>query len=252
MNRFVLPLAAVVLALTAPASAAPLPGSILSAPGRSEAALAADAGRQPLKVMDYWGVKKSERVLDMMAGAGYYSELLARVVGPKGSVVAFVNSPGPLDDQPKIAEHWTALQKRNPNVRLQKGSVTAPPFAPGSFDKILLHLEYHDFYWVSEKYHYPRVEPREVLARLYAALKPGGTILLVDHIANAGGDTRETVDKLHRIDPEVARADFLAAGFVLDGESDLLKHSDDDHTKLVFDMPRGTTDRFMMRFRKPG
>jgi predicted methyltransferase len=84
-------------------------------------------------------------------------------------------------------------------------------------------------------------------------VKPGGIVGVVDHVAAAGGDTRQVVDKLHRIDPAVIRADFEQAGFVLDGESDLLRNSGDDHSKLVFDPSvRGKTDRVVYRFRKPG
>jgi predicted methyltransferase len=76
---------------------------------------------------------------------------------------------------------------------------------------------------------------------------------VVDHVAEAGGDTRQVVDKLHRIDPAVIRADFERAGFVFDGEADLLRNPADDRSKLVFDPSvRGKTDRVVYRFRKPG
>ena len=75
---------------------------------------------------------------------------------------------------------------------------------------------------------------------------------MVDHVAEPGGDTRAVADKLHRIDPAVVRADFERAGFVFDGEADLLSNPADDHSKLVFDPAiRGKTDRIIYRFRKP-
>ena len=71
-------------------------------------------------------------------------------------------------------------------------------------------------------------------------------------MATAGGDTAEVVDKLHRIDPAVVKADFAKAGFTLDGESDVLAHPDDAHTIMVFDEAiRGKTNQFLFRFRKP-
>ena len=83
-------------------------------------------------------------------------------------------------------------------------------------------------------------------------MKPGGTVGVVDHVAAPGGDTREVVAKLHRIDPAVVRADFERAGFLFDGESALLRNPADDHAKLVFDPAvRGKTDRIVYRFRKP-
>jgi predicted methyltransferase len=76
-------------------------------------------------------------------------------------------------------------------------------------------------------------------------------VAVIDHVGEAG-DTREVVEKTHRIDPATVRSDFLQAGFVLDGESDLLANPDDDHEVNVFDPAvRGKTDRFVMRFRKP-
>ncbi len=73
-----------------------------------------------------------------------------------------------------------------------------------------------------------------------------------DHVASAGGDVAKVVDTLHRIDPALVQQDFARAGFVFDGESKVLAHPEDDHTKLVFDESiRGKTDQFIYRFRKP-
>jgi predicted methyltransferase len=83
-------------------------------------------------------------------------------------------------------------------------------------------------------------------------MKPGGTVAVIDHAANPGGDTRKVVEDLHRIDPAVIRADFERAGFVLDGQSDMLRNPADDHSLLVFDPAiRGKTDRAVLRFKKP-
>lgn len=246
---FAAALAATILSSATLAAVSP---KILDTPGRSENAHKADAGRKPIEVLDFFGVKPGIRALDIMAGGGYYSELLGQAVGPKGSVVAFINKTPEDGDSAKLDEAWGKLLAREPNVRLQKGMVDNLQFAAKSFDFALLHLEYHDFYWTSEKYHYPHVNPDDALKRIYAAMKPGGIVGVVDHVADPNGDTRATVDKLHRIDPAVVKADFLRAGFVLDGESPLLMTGADDHSKLVFDESvRGKTDRFVFRFRKP-
>lgn len=237
--------------VAAPLCAAVSP-KILDVAGRSDNARKADAGRRPIEVLNFFGVKPGMRALDLMAGGGYYSELLGQAVGPKGGVVAFINKTPEDGDTAKLDEAWGKLLARAPNVRLQKGMVNDLQFAPASFDFALLHLEYHDFYWESEKYHYPHVEPDQALARIFAAMKPGGVVGVVDHVADAGGDVRQVVDKLHRIDPAIVKADFLRAGFVLDGESPLLMTGADDHAKEVFDPAvRGKTDRFVFRFRKP-
>ena len=229
---------------------------ILDVPGRSENAHKADVGRRPIEILNFFGVKPGMHTLDLMAGGGYYSELLGQSVGPKGSVTAFINKTPEDGDSAKLQAAWDKLLAREPNVKLVKGSVDDLQFAAKSFDFALLHLEYHDFYWESAQYHYPHVNPDDALRRLYAAMKPGGIVGVVDHVADAGAkdekSTRAVVDKLHRIDPAVVKADFLRAGFVLDAESPLLMTGVDDHAKEVFDPSiRGKTDRFVFRFRRP-
>ena len=222
----------------------------VSGPGRPADQIALDASRHPAEVLAFLGLKKGMTTADIMAGAGYYSEIMARVVGHRGKVLAF--EPRQFydgDDKAKAA--WVALSGRAANA-----SVTSYPFdgfaAPAnSFDFTLLHLVYHDLYWESEKYKVPRTDPAVFLRTLYAATKPGGIVGVIDHVA-LPGDTRATVEKFHRIDPEVVKRDFLAAGFVLEAESPMLRVASDDHSKTVFDPAvRGQTDRFVYRFRKP-
>ena len=86
-----------------------------------------------------------------------------------------------------------------------------------SADLAMLNLNYHDVYWESAKYGIPRMDPQAFLKAVYAAMKPGAEIGVIDHVANPNGDTRATVEKLHRIDPDVIEADFTRAGFQLVG-----------------------------------
>ena len=97
----------------------------------------------------------------------------------------------------------------------------------------------------------PRMDPDQWLKAIYASMKPGAVVGVIDHVANPG-DTRATVEKLHRIDPKTVKADFKRAGFKLEAESNLLRNPADDHSLLVFDPKiRGNTDRFLFKFRKP-
>lgn len=97
------------------------------------------------------------------------------------------------------------------------------------------------------------MDPAAFLKRLYDGTKPGGIFGVIDHVATARGGTRAVVEKLHRIDPATVKADFARAGFTLEAESGLLHVAADDHSKSVFDPAvKGHTDRFVMRFRKPG
>ncbi len=85
----------------------------------------------------------------------------------------------------------------------------------------------------------------------FAALKPGGVYVVLDHAAIAGSGIGAT-DTLHRIDPARVKKDVLAAGFKLDAESSILANKADDHTKNVFaPSVRGHTDQFLCRFKKP-
>lgn len=229
-------------AMSAPRDYAPA----IAFKGRPADAVAMDASRKPAEVLDFMRLKRGMKVLDMVTGGGYYAEIMARVVGPKGSVVAF-EPAGFLDDKAKTA--LDALAAREPNFKLTTDLPGA--FVPASYDFAMLHLNYHDFYWESAEYKVPRTDPNMVLAGLFSAMKPGGIVAVVDHVGMPG-DTRAIVDKLHRIDPATVKADFLRAGFVLEAESPLLRVAADDHTKLVFDPAvRGKTDRFAFRFRKP-
>jgi predicted methyltransferase len=231
-----------------PAAAEPIAASVASS-ARPAAETAQDAGRKPAEMLALAGLKPGDRVLDVMAGQGYYSRLAAPVAGPKGAVIAMM--PTAYMKDPKVAAGWEALKAANPNVTVQVG----PPgeaTLPGSLDLTIFHLTYHDLYWESAKYEYPRMDPAVFLAKLHAATKPGGRVLVVDHVGAAGVDPRVEADKTHRIDPAVIPRDFEAAGFRLVKQSDLLRNRSDDISKLVFDPSvRGKTDRMVWLFERP-
>ena len=225
------------------------PADVLKAPGRPDAMVALDAGRKPAEVLAQSLIKPGARVMDVMAGQGYYTELLARHVGPKGRVIAI--EPVNYMEDSKTAEAWAALQKRNRNVELVVG---APGEAamPEKLDAAFYHLTYHDLYWQSEKFKYPRTDVDAYNARLFAALKPGGVAIIIDHYGVPGMDSRAQADKTHRIDAAVVMADMARAGFRFAGSVPILEMAGDDPAKLVFDPSlRGKTNRFYYRFVKP-
>jgi predicted methyltransferase len=121
----------------------------------------------------------------------------------------------------------------------------------GRFDVIMMALSYHNLHYAAPQNVWPKIDTVKLLAKLYRDLKPGGTPAMIDHFAEAGAP-RETVGRLHRIDPSIVVSELEAAGFVLDAKSGVLRNMHDDHGKPVFDPAvRGRTDRFVMRFRKP-
>ena len=231
------------------ASADPITAALTS-PDRPKADLEEDARRKPREILEFLGVGPSMRVLDAFSAGGYYTELLARVVGVKGQVIAYNNAPYAKFAEKRIAERYAG--NRLPNVRQETTSIEDLQLRPESLDAAIFVMSYHDLYWRPADGSWPATDPAALLAKLHAALKPGGVIVVQDHVATAGGDVAEVVDKLHRIDPAVVKADFARAGFDLDGESKVLAHPEDDHSKLVFDPAiRDGTDQFVFRFRKP-
>lgn len=95
------------LIAAAPADVVSAP-NVLAAPGRPDAMVALDAGRQPAAVLAQSLIRANARVMDVMAGQGYYTELLARHVGAKGKV--FAVEPVSYMDDPKTAAAWDALK----------------------------------------------------------------------------------------------------------------------------------------------
>lgn len=208
-----------------------------------------DATRQPGTFLAFLGVKPGWHVVDIFSAGGYYTELLSRIVGPAGEVIAYNNLAYAGFSTKEIAARYAG--NRLSNVRQLTAEVDALTLAPGSLDAAIFVMCYHDLYWRPEDGSWPKTDPKLMLSKLHAALKEDGVVIVQDHVANPGGDTTALVNKLHRIDPAVVRRDFEAAGFKLDGESAAFRHEGDDHTKLVFDPTiRGKTDQFIYRFRK--
>jgi len=232
-----------------PAFADPIDAALTS-PDRPKADLAEDAHRKPREILEFLGVEPGMRVLDAFSAGGYYTELLARVVGVKGQVIAYNNVPYAKFAEKRIAERYAG--DRLSNVRQETASIEDLQLRPESLDAAIFVMSYHDLYWRPADGSWPPTDPAALLAKLHAALKPGGVIVVQDHVAPVGGDVAEVVDKLHRIDPARVKADFARAGFDFDAESKILAHPEDDHSKLVFDPAiRGKTDQFVFRFRKP-
>lgn len=221
----------------------------LASESRPEADLAADANRRPDAVLEFFAIGPGDVVLEMWAAGGYYTELLSAVVGPDGKVVAHDNAPSlNFAGESHANRH---ADNRLPNVELLTAENNELALDEARFDAITIVLNYHDVYWASEQYGWVEIAVSPFLAELYKSLKPGGVLGIVDHQAEPGSPA-ETGNTLHRIDSAIVIADLEAAGFVLDGESDVLRTGADNYSVNVFDPSiRGKTDRFVLRFRKP-
>ena len=244
---------AAALAGSVPAAAFGAPADVAAAVANTAARtpdnVKLDEGRKPVQLLDFFGLQQGMRVIDMFGANKYWAEIIAPAVGPTGSVVVWQPRQF-LNDQRRTA--FAEFAARQPNVVLITSPMENPILGTGQYDFMIMNLDYHDVYWENKERGIVRMEPDAWLKKLYDAMRPGAVVGIVDHAANPGGDTRAVVDKLHRIDPAVIKADFQRAGFVLEAESDLLRNPADDHTLLVFDEKiRGKTDRAVLKFRKP-
>jgi predicted methyltransferase len=223
--------------------------SVEASAARTEANVKLDESRKPTEVLTFLGLEEGMRVLDMFGANQYWAEITAPAVGNDGFVVVWQPNQFLNDKRRATFAEFAGRQK---NVLLINSAFEQPMIGTNAYDFILMNLDYHDVYWESAERKIGRMEPDAWLQRLYGAAKPGAVVGIIDHVAAPGGDTREVVEKLHRIDPAVVKADFQRAGFVLEAESDLLKNPADDHSLNVFDEKiRGKTDRFIFKFRKP-
>jgi predicted methyltransferase len=221
----------------------------VAAPGRTADNVKLDESRKPAQVLQFLGLRQGMNVLDLFGANAYWAEIMAPAVGPKGHVTVWEPTQFYKD---KAKASFAEFMARLPNVSIVASPFEAPDLPKNYADFVMLNLNYHDTYWQSEKYGIPKMDPAAFLKAVYAAMKPGGVIGVIDHVANPNSDTRATVEKFHRIDPNVIKADFKRAGFVLAGSSDLLRNPADDHSLLVFDAKiRGKTDRAIFKFKKP-
>ena len=207
-----------------------------------------DAWRHPADALEVPGAaSRPSMALDYFAAAGYYTELLSRVVGADGKVIAY-NNPA----YRKFAEDAPAKRYGNIAWRTSRaddaGRSDAARCRP-SMQRCSCRLSRSV---LAAEERLAGNGSGQALAQLVPALKPGGVVVVIDHVANAG-DPTETVNALHRIDPAVLKRDFEAAGLTFDSESPLFANPADDHTKEVFDKAiRHKTDQVMYKFRKPG
>ena len=193
------------------------------------------------EVIAFIGLKKGDKVADIVGGR--LTAALAQAVGPTGKVYA-VETAEVVKAHPELLARMKELAAQSPNVVVSDEPVAAA--LPSGLDVVFIRQNYHDLY---DKFMGPADVPAFNKA-VFAALKPGGIYVVLDHVAVAGSGIGAT-DTLHRIDPARVKADVLAAGFKLDAESSILANKSDDHTKNVFDPSvRGYTDQFLYRFKK--
>jgi predicted methyltransferase len=230
-------------------AAEPLPANIAAAaadPARADQA-AQDALRHGPEILAFAGVAPGAKVVDLIPGGGYWTTLFAKAVGPSGHVYGLWPSEYVKVDGDEVIPYGKLVASPGyANVSVQE-QPAAKLATPEKVDLVFTAQNYHDYL---DTFMGP-TDPAILNKAVFAALKPGGTYLIIDHVAQAGSGVRDT-DTLHRIDPATVKAQVLEAGFTFVGESRMLANPADDHSKKVFDPSiRGKTDQFIYKFRKP-
>ena len=215
--------------------------AIVASPDRTDADRQTDQRRSPELLLAFTGVRPGMRVLDMGAGAGYSTELLARAVGPRGTVYA--------QDAPAIAERLKDRFDERAKSPAMKNVVRVvrdydDPLPPEArdLDLVTFFFFYHDTAYMN-------VDRAKMNRRLFEALKPGGLLVIADHSAQAGAGA-SAAKSLHRIEESVLRREIEAAGFRLESEADFLRHPEDPRDTIVF-RPKLPVDEFVLKFVKP-
>ena len=204
-----------------------------------------DPAMKRAEVIAFIGVKPGDRVADVVAGR--FVRALSEAVGPKGKVYAVMPAEV-VKAHPEVAGMLKGLAAlpAYANVEVSTPPINAPAL-PAGLDSVFIRQNYHDLH---DKFMGP-ADHAAFNRAVYAALKPGGVYVILDHAAEPGSGLRDTESR-HRIDPATVKTEVMAAGFKLDAESAILASPADDHTKFVFDPAvHGKTDQFLLRFKKP-
>jgi predicted methyltransferase len=219
----------------------------LSDPERKDQRESTDARRKPGPLITLAGVKPGDKVLDLIPGTGYWTRIFSKVVGPEGKVYAVWpqayarEAMGNVGDLKKLAadEYYGNIV-----VEVQPSTTLTAP-------------EPLDVVWTSQNFHdYPdefmgKGDPAALAKDAFKILKPGGTFMIIDHMAKPGRGLSDT-DTLHRIDPATVRKIVEGAGFQFAGESKVLNNTADPLDIPVFDKSiRGRTSQFAYKFVKP-
>lgn len=229
----------------APGSQAAIETALASS-ARPQADRDRDATRKAAETLAFARVRPGMAVGDMIIGGGYFTRLFSEVVGPRGRVIAWQPAEF-IAFQAAYGESLTKVDEERENVSAIRSPIGAPEFGESQLDLVFTAQNYHDLHLRP----FPQDTAAKVNAAVFRALKPGGLYVIVDHHAQPGSGL-PAADSLHRIDPAIVKQEVLAAGFVLDGESDLLANTTDPLSANVFAPSiRGKTSQFMLRFRKP-
>ena len=218
---------------------------VLVSETRPEADRERDEARHTAEVLAFAEAGADDRIGDMIIGGGFWTRAFARIVADgEGEVIAWQPAEF-IGFQASYAEAIDAAEAMD-DVSAIRSPIGAPEF-PTGLDLVFTNQNYHDLHLQP----FAADTAARVNAAVFAALKPGGLYVIIDHAAQPGAGLG-VAHTLHRIDIADVKREVDAAGFVLDGESGVLLNDEDPLTANVFsEAIRGRTSQFMLRFRKP-
>jgi len=206
---------------------------------RSAEHRARDFNRKPAEVLTLSGVKEGDRIIELAALGQYFTTMLVEAVGAGGHVDMFDMPYTERFGGPASRE----FDAKHANALFHQEEFNDARF-PQNVDAVWNVLYYHDLQ--------PQgVDTAALNRKIFAALKPGGIYLVIDHKAEDGSGWRDAAS-IHRMGVDTIKEEVLAAGFELAADSDLLANPADDRKAMVFAAgTRGTTDQAFFIFRKP-
>jgi predicted methyltransferase len=218
----------------------------VASPARPAADVERDPLRKPAEVLHFAGVKPGDRVIDVLPGKGYFTRLFSGIVGSQGHVYAVI--PAELLKLAPTLQDDMKPVTNDPDFG-NVSVVVAPTASLATPDAV-------DVVWSSDAYHaiygFAGADAADRLNQaIFKMLKPGGVYLVIDHAAKDGAST-SSAKSLLRMDAATVKAQIIAAGFIYNGESGVLRNADDPHDRIVTAPEiRGRTDQFVMKFSKP-
>lgn len=233
----------------------------IASPLRSAANVRRDRYRHPEALLRFFGLKPGDSVLEIEPGGGYWTEILAPYLKPKGHYTAAVPSGTP-EEQAQQAKFLKKLGA-NPGAYSAVSTVALTPGQPlgdaGSYDLILSFRNLHD--WLEQG------DAQPILARIFAALKSGGIFGIEDHRASTAA-AQDPKAKSGYVRQDYAAQLITAAGFRLVGSSEIGANPRDtkNYPDGVWDLPPvlrqgaknrahyleiGESDRWTLKFTKP-
>lgn len=210
----------------------------LAAPHRSEQARARDIHRHPKETLQFFGLRADQTVVELSAGGGWYTDILAPLLRERGKLIVTHHDPAAAGYRGRSRQAFDTKLAAAPALFDRVEVVTfVPPEraslgAPGSADLVLTFRNVHN--WMLDG------SLDATFAAVHAVLKPGGVFGVVEHRAAAGTDPA-TIAKTGYV-PEAYVIEVAAKhGFVLDARSEINANPKDtkDHPEGVWTLPPG-------------